>query len=188
MNDPRILPPDLPVPLDDGACRHLPGLRMPALALPATTGGTIDLGCPSTAWTVLYCFPRASEADAPAPPGWDRIPGARGCTAQACDFRDHHQRLVTLGAVVFGISTQAPAAQTEVATRLKLPFALLSDAGFGLTAALRLPTFTAGSLRLLRRLTLVVRAGVIETVFYPVFPPDQSAALVIDWLTGRPTR
>ncbi len=188
MSDPRILPPDLPVPPDDGACRHLPGSRIPTLALPATTGGTVDLGRPSSAWTVLYCFPRASEANAPPPPGWDRIPGARGCTAQACDFRDHHQRLVALGAVVFGISTQAPATQREVATRLKLPFALLSDTDFGLTAALRLPTFTAGGLSLLRRLTLVVRAGVIETVFYPVFPPDRSTAPVIDWLARRRTQ
>lgn len=186
MSGPRILPPDLPVPPDDGTCRHLPGLRMPTLALPATTGGTVAVGCSSSAWTVLYCFPRASEAHAP-PPGWDRIPGARGCTAQACDFRDRHQRLVALGAVVFGISTQAPAAQKEVATRLKLPFALLSDAGFGLTAALHLPTFTASGLRLLRRMTLVVRASVIETVFYPVFPPDRSAAPVINWLTRRRT-
>ncbi len=157
---------------------------MPPLQLPATTGGTIDPGRPSSAWTVISCFPRASEAHAPPPPGWDRIPGARGCTAQACDFRDHHQRLVARDAIVFGISTQTPAAQKEVATRLKLPFALLSDAGFGLTAALRLPTFTAGGLRLLRRLTLVVRAGVIETVFYPVFPPGRSAAPVLDWPTG----
>jgi len=187
VSDPRILPPDLPVPPDDGACRHLPRLRMPVVTLPATTGGTVDLGHPNPGWTVLYCFPRASEADTPTPPGWDRIPGARGCTAQACDFRDHHHRLVALGAVVFGISTQAPAPQKEVATRLELPFALLSDAGFALTTALRLPTFTVGGQRLLRRLTLVVRAGVIETVFYPVFPPDRSAAPVIDWLTHRRT-
>lgn len=96
--------------------------------------------------------------------------------------------MTALGTAVFGISTQAPAAQKEVATRLKLSFALLSDAGFGLTAALHLPTFTAGGLRLLRRATLVVRAGVIETVFYPVFPPDRSAAPVINWLTRGPTR
>lgn len=160
---------------------------MPAVALPATTVGTVDLGRPNSGWTVLYCFPRASEADTPTPPGWDRIPGARGCTAQACDFRDHHQSLVALGAIVFGISTQARTAQKEVATRLELPFALLSDAGFGLTTALRLPTFAVGGRRLLRRLTLVVRAGAIETVFYPVFPPDQSAAPVIDWLTHSRT-
>src|SRR5665213_904142 len=165
MTDPQRLPPDLPVPPDDGACRHLPGLWMPALALPGTAGGTVDLGHPAATWTVLYCFPRASQPDAPPPPDWDRIAGARGCTAQACDFRDHHQRLVALGAVVFGISTQTPAVQQEVATRLRLPFELLSDDGFPLTKALDLPTFTAGGLRLLRRLTLVVRHGVIETVF-----------------------
>jgi len=187
MIDPRRLPPDLPAPPDDSACRHLPGLRMPTLALPGTAGGTVDLGHRAATWTVLYCFPRASQPDAPPPPDWDRIPGARGCTAQACDFRDHHQRLAALGVVVFGISTQTPAAQQEVAARLGLPFELLSDEGFRLTEALCLPTFTAGGLRLLRRLTLVVRHGVIETVFYPVFPPDHSAAPVIDWLTTRQT-
>ena len=187
MDDPRILPPDLPTPPDDGACRHLSGLRMPAVALPGTGGATVDLGRPTAAWAVLYCFPRASQPHAPPPPDWDRIPGARGCTAQACDFRDHHQRLTALGAVVFGISTQTPAAQREVATRLRLPFELLSDEGFPLTRALGLPTFTAGGLRLLRRLTLVVRNGVIETVFYPIFPPDRSTTPVIDWLASRQT-
>jgi peroxiredoxin len=137
---------------------------------------------------VLYCFPRASQSDAPPPPDWDRIPGARGCTAQACDFRDHHLRLVALDAVVFGISTQTPAALREVATRLRLPFELLSDESFTLTRALGLPTFTAGGLRLLRRLTLVVRHGVIETVFYPIFPPDRSTSPVIDWLASRQTQ
>jgi peroxiredoxin len=187
MTDPQRLPPDLPVPPDDGACRHLPGLRMPALALPGTAGGMVDLGRATPAWTVLYCFPRASQPDAQPPSDWDRIPGARGCTAQACDFRDHHQRLVALDAVVFGISTQTPAAQREVAARLRLPFELLSDESFPLTGALGLPTFTAGGLRLLRRLTLVVRHGVIETVFYPIFPPDRSTAPVIDWLASRQT-
>ena len=187
MTDPQRLPPDLPVPPDDGACRHLPGLRMPALALPGTGGGTVDLGRATPAWTVLYCFPRASQPGDPPPPDWDRIPGARGCTAQACDFRDHHQPLIALGAVVFGISTQTPAALQEIATRLLPPFELLSDDGFQLTEALRLPTFTAGGPRLLRRQTLVVRHGVIETVFYPIFPPDRSTVQLIEWLANRQT-
>ena len=136
---------------------------------------------------VLYCFPRASQPGDPPPPDWDRIPGARGCTAQACDFRDHHQPLIALGAVVFGISTQTPAALQEIATRLLLPFELLSDDGFQLTEALRLPTFTAGGPRLLRRQTLVVRHGVIETVFYPIFPPDRSTVQLIEWLANRQT-
>ena len=187
MTDPERLPPDLPVPLDDGACRHLPGLRMPALALPGTGDGTVDLGRATPAWAVFYCFPRASQPGVPPPPDWDRIPGARGCTAQACDFRDHHQRLAALGAVVFGISTQTRAVQQEVATKLHLPFELLSDDGFRLTEALGLPTFAAGGLRLLRRLTLVVRHAVIEAVFYPIFPPDRSTVPVIDWLASRQT-
>lgn len=188
MSDPHQLPPDLPAPSDDGACHHLPGLRVPTVTLPASSGGTIDLGCPISGWTVLFCFPRASQPDAPPPPGWERIPGARGCTAELCDARDRHRRLVGLGARVFGISTQTPAAQQEIAMRLRLPFALLSDAEFRLTEALLLPIFTAGGLRLLRRLTLLVRHGVIETVFYPIFPPDRHVAEVIAVLAAREGR
>ncbi|MCW5737378.1 MAG: hypothetical protein KIS73_24855 [Enhydrobacter sp.] len=90
MDDPRILPPDLPMPPDDGACRHLPQLRTPAVVLPGTAGWTVDLGRATSAWTVLYCFPRANQPDSQPPPDWNWIPGARGCTAQSCDFRDHH--------------------------------------------------------------------------------------------------
>jgi peroxiredoxin len=90
MGDPRILPPDLPMPPDDGACRHLPQLRTPTVVLPGTAGGTVDLGRATSAWTVLYCLPRANQPDSQPPPDWNWIPGARGCTAQSCDFRDHH--------------------------------------------------------------------------------------------------
>ena len=130
-------------------------------------------------------FPRASQPGVQPPSDWDRTPGARGCTAQARGFHDHHQRLVALDAVVFGISSQTSAAQREVATRQRLPFELLSDENFPLTGALGLPTFTAGGPRLLRHLTLVVRHGVIETVFYPILPPDRTTAPVIDWLASR---
>jgi peroxiredoxin len=185
MSDPSRLPPDLPAPPDDGAGRHLPGLRLPAVTLPASGGGRVDLGRPIPGWTVLFCFPRASQPDAPPPPDWDRVPGARGCTAELCDVRDRHQRLVGLGARVFGISTQTSLVQQEIATRLSLPFRLLSDAEFQLTEALLLPTFIAGGMRLIRRLTLLVRQGVIETVLYPVFPPDRHAAEVIAVLAAR---
>jgi peroxiredoxin len=114
------------------------------------------------------------------------IPGARGCTPQACDFRDHHHELAARGAEVFGLSTQTTAYQREMAERLHLPFAVLSDADFALTDTLRLPTFEAGGLRLLKRLTLVVRDGLIETCFYPVFPPDAHAGEVMDWLKVHP--
>lgn len=185
MNDPRALPPDLPAPSDDGGARHLPGLRLPAVTLPATGGGHVDLGDPNPAWTVLLCFPRASQPDVPPPAGWDLIPGARGCTAELCDARDQHAHLAGLGARVFGVSTQTPGVQQEIATRLILPFALLSDAAFRLTDALRLPSFTAGGSRLLRRLTLLVRRGRIETVFYPIFPPDRHVAEVVAALAAR---
>lgn len=175
------LPEDLVAPVDDGACDHLPGLRLPALALPATTGPSVDLSS-LPGLTVLYAYPRTGQPDQPLPTDWDVIPGARGCTPQSCAFRDHHAELAAAGARVFGLSTQDTAYQTEAAGRLHLPFPLLSDAEGGLARALNLPTFQVDGMTLLRRVTLILHDGVIQKVFYPVFPPDQNAAQVLAWL------
>jgi peroxiredoxin len=179
------LPADLPVPVDDGACDHLPGLPVPARPLPATHGAPVDLAA-LAGRTVVYAYPRTGEPDQDPPPGWDAIPGARGCTPQSCAFRDHHQELQALGARVFGLSTQSTAYQQAAATRLHLPFALLSDADLTFAHALRLPLFTVAGMTLIKRLTLVIRDGRIEHVFYPVFPPDQNAAVVTAWLAAHP--
>jgi len=122
----------------------------------------------------------------PLPEGWDMIPGARGCTPQTCSFRDQHRELLERKAEVFGISTQTSEYQREMAGRLHLPFEILSDAEFKLCSALRLPTFEVDGMRLMKRLTLIVRAGRIEQVFYPVFPPNESADQVLRWLTAHP--
>jgi peroxiredoxin len=189
QHDPTVLPEDLPVPVDDGACDHLPGRELPRVALPATTGGAIDLSALGGR-LVIYCFPRAGRPEVPSPTGWDQIPGARGCTPQSLAFRDHHQKIRSLHAEVFGISAQSQEDQAEISDRLKLPFPLLSDARLEFARALDLPTFTADGMTLIRRLTMIVTDGVIEKVFYPVFPPDKAADEVIVWLLAhhlRPT-
>ena len=135
---------------------------------------------------MIYCYPRTGRPGEPLPDGWDAIPGARGCTPQSCAFRDHHRELADLGAEVYGLSTQTTDYQREMAERLHLPFEVLSDARFALTDALRLPTFEVDGMRLIKRLTLIVRDQRIEHVFYPVFPPNESAAQVIDWLERHP--
>ncbi|WP_439535476.1 DUF1499 domain-containing protein [Methyloversatilis sp.] len=175
------LPDDLPVPLDDGAAAHLEGMHLPALALPRTDGGTIDLAA-LRGLRVIYVYPMTGRPDSPLPDGWDAIPGARGCTPQSCAFRDHHAELAALGAGVFGLSSQSGPYQQEAAARLLLPFPLLSDDGLQLKTALRLPTFTAAGLELYRRLTLITDDARIVKVFYPVFPPDRNAADVLTWL------
>jgi peroxiredoxin len=175
------LPEDLPVPADDGACDHLTGSRLPALVLMSTAGTRLNLAeLPGR--TVVYCYPRTGRPDQELPGGWDSIPGARGCTPQSCAFRDHYQELQGLKTGVYGLSTQDTAYQQEVAERLRLPFPLLSDADLGVTRALRLPTFTVDGMTLIKRVTLIIEDGKIIKLFYPVFPPDQNAANVIDWL------
>jgi peroxiredoxin len=178
-------PRDLPAPVDDGAARHLVGLSLPALALPSTAGRLVDLSAPGTGVTVLYCYSRTGHPNEPLPAGWDAIPGARGCTPQACSYRDHQAELQALGAAVYGVSTQSTAYQQEMVARLHLPFEVLSDAAGRFTDALRLPTFEAGGERLLKRLTLVTRGGRIEACFYPIFPSDADVPAVLAWLRKR---
>ena len=178
---PTQLPVGLPVPEDDGAADHLPGKRLPPVALKSTAGNVVDLSALAGV-TVAYCFPMMGRPDGEMPVGWDEIPGARGCTPQSCAFRDHHAVLRSLGARVFGISAQESAFQKQIAERLHLPFELLSDQDLVLAEALRLPLLEAEGLRLLRRLTLIVADGQIQKVFYPVFPPDKNAEEVVQWL------
>jgi peroxiredoxin len=175
---------DLPAPEDDGACDHLVGMLLPPVALVATDGRVVEpSGLPGR--TVLYLYPRTGRPDEPTPTGWDAIPGARGCTPQACAFRDHYHELRALGADVYGLSTQDTAYQQEAAARLHLPFPLLSDIELAFTDALRLPTFEVDGMTLTKRATLIVRDGVIEHVFYPVFPPDRNAEDVLTWLRAH---
>jgi len=173
------LPADLPVPTDDGAAAHLPGMRLPRVALQSTGGRLVDVGALGQGRTVLYLYPRTGRPDRGVPPGWDSIPGARGCTPESCGFRDHFAELQALGAGVFGVSTQATAYQREAVQRLNLPFELLSDARLELTAAMRLPTFQFEGETLLKRLTMIVLDGRVEHVYYPVFPPDRHAEEVV---------
>lgn len=186
--DYHALPPDLPVPMDDGAADHLPGRRLPALELPSTGGGApVDLAVAAAraGTLVLYVYPRTGTPGEPSPDGWDAIPGARGCTPQSCAFRDHHAELRALGADVLGLSAQPGEEQAAFAAREHLPFALLSDPGLRLAGALALPTFEAGGMRLYKRITLVAEDGAIAKAFYPVFPPDRNAADVLAWLRER---
>lgn len=172
----------IPAPLDDGAADHLIGLALPAVALPATDGRTVQLATLHDL-IVIYAYPMTGRPDTPLPNGWDLLPGARGCTPQSCAFRDHADELARLGVThIYGLSTQDTDYQREAAQRLHLPFAILSDANLQLANALKLPTMQVDGKTLLKRLTIIARQGVIIQTLYPVFPPDQNAAAVIGWL------
>jgi peroxiredoxin len=185
MRDPHELPAGLPVPEDDGAAAHLSGAELPDLSLPATDGTDVGLREAGKDLLVLYVYPRTGTPGEPLPPGWDEIPGARGCTPQNCSFRDLHGDLRELGAAVYGLSAQPLSEQREFAEREAMPYPLLNDSGLGLEEALGLPTFEAGGMRLYKRLTAIAIGGRIEKVFYPVFPPDRNAADVVGWLRAR---
>jgi peroxiredoxin len=182
LHDPTQLPGDLPVPQDDGAARHLQSSRLPDIALAATDGSSVNLS-KLRGRTVVYVYPRTGRPGQALPTGWDAIPGARGCTPQSCGFRDPVAEMKGLRVdALYGLSTQDIAYQREVAERLHLSFAILSDAEMKLTGAMRLPTFSVDGMTLLKRMAWVIDDGVLTKVFYPVFPPDRSAAQVVDWL------
>jgi peroxiredoxin len=176
------LPANLPVPEDDGAADLLAGMALPALRLPSSLGGTVDLAEVDGGCLVAYVYPRTGTPGEPSPAGWDDIPGARGCTPQSCAYRDSLAEFSSLGAAVVGISAQSPEEQREFAEREHIPFPLLSDSSLQLAGELRLPTFEADGMTLYKRLTLAAEEGKIVKVFYPVFPPDRNAAEVLDWL------
>ena len=184
------LPPDLPAPADDGACDHLPGSRVPSVRLASTGGGVVDLAETAQRPAVFFFYPRTGEPGKAAGPGWDAIPGARGCTPQSCGFRDLHREFTKLGVSVFGVSTQETDYQREFVTRNHVPFELLSDRDLLLTRALRLPTFEypvegGGPTTLIKRMAWFVERGSIERIWYPVFPPDRNAETVLAWLRER---
>jgi peroxiredoxin len=183
--DPYTLPADLPVPEDDGAAVHLEGTRVPRLELPTTDQRALDLAEAAQRLLVLYVYPRTGKPGEPLPTGWDEIPGARGCTPQACAFRDLHAEIAAAGAHTLGLSAQSVAEQHEVVGRLGLPYALASDPLLTVAEALGLPTFEVDGMRLYKRLTLIADRGEIVKVFYPVFPPDRNAADVLEWLRAN---
>ncbi|CAN5688085.1 hypothetical protein BH18ACT15_BH18ACT15_10280 [soil metagenome] len=184
-HDPTWLPPDLPIPEDDGAADHLPSRHIPSVSLPSTEGHPLDLGALASQPLVLYVYPSMGRPGESPAPGWDETPGARGCTPQSCAFRDRHGQFEELGYSVAGLSAQTPEEQDEAARRLGLTFPLLADPTRRLDEALRLPTFVIAGMTLYKRLTLIADGQRVEKVFYPVFPPDENAGEVLEWIRGR---
>ena len=183
--NPMTLPDNLPRPEDDGGAAHLTGKRMPSLVLQSTLGEPVDLSV-LPGRVIVYAYPMTGVPGVELPPGWNDIPGARGCTPQTLSFQNEKEVFSELGVTIFGLSTQTPSYQKELSGRLDLSFPILSDDKFIMTDALHLPTMTVADMRLIKRLTLVIDNGFIVHVFYPVFPPNESAAQTLAWLRQNP--
>jgi peroxiredoxin len=182
---PPPLPASLPIPEDDGAADHLVGQSIPSLRLETTLGQVVDLREMAAGRLVLFVFPRIGRPDQADPLGWNNIPGARGCTQQSCGYRDLNREFTDAGYTVAGLSAQTTKEHAEAAARLHLQFQLLADPHLKLRDTLRLPFFSAGGWTLYRRLTLVAEESRIVKVFYPVFPPQENAQQVLDWIRLR---
>lgn len=181
MKDLNKLPADLPVPVDDGACDHLLGSRLPSVSLISTSDKSIDISS-LEGTVVIFFYPMNGNPDAPPMIGWNDIPGARGCTPQVCSFRDDFSKLESLDVKVFGVSSQPLVDQKEASARLSLPYELLNDSQLELTRAMNLPTFVYELSTYIKRITIITIDGVIRKTFYPVFPPDNNVRDVIKWV------
>jgi peroxiredoxin len=178
---------DMPSALSDARLAvDLVGVAVPGLTLDSTAG-PINLAHLAAGPLVLFVYPHATGLpDAPVS-DWDLIPGARGCTAEACGFRDHRDRLRELGAEVAGLSVQTVREQQDFAARVGVHFRLISDPRQQLAATLGLPTFSKDAKTFYRRLTLLARDGRIVKVWSPVADPERHAADVADWVERTAT-
>jgi peroxiredoxin len=176
------LPTNLPKPNQDGACDHLLNAKIPNISLPTQDGILLKLSRNDTFRLIVYCFPMTGHPDRPLPDNWDIIPGARGCTSQTCSFRDHYDQLIVQNALPIGLSTQSVEDLKEMSLRLQVPYDVVSDQQLLLASALKLPTFSIGEKKFIKRLTLIIEQSMIKHVFYPVFPPDRHIKEVLEWL------
>ena len=176
-------PLDLPIPLSDDGCLHLENRLMPDIYLPSTVEQSINLSKLS-GWNVVFCYPMTGRPGYAIPDGWLKIPGAAGCTSQVCSYRENFAVFKSNGVGVYGVSCQTLEAQHEAAIRLALTYPLLSDSMFLFSMAMKLPMLEVAGLKLIKRLTLIIKDGVIRKCFYPVFPPDKNVDEVIAWLSN----
>ena len=181
----NTLPENLPIPEDDGAAQHLEGMMFPEIHIESTDGVSVDTAQFKKGITVIYCYPMTGRPDEEVPQGWDEIPGARGCTPETLGYKDKCDAFTSRDVRLYGMSTQTTEYQKEMVDRLGVPFPILSDVNFELTNHLNLPTFEAEGKKLLKRLTMVVKDGIIIKVFYPVFPPDKNAEEVFNWIKDQ---
>jgi predicted ATPase/DNA-binding SARP family transcriptional activator/peroxiredoxin len=172
----------VPVPIDDGACDHLPGIAFPSCVLDSSQG-PLDLADLAATQLVLYVYPGTTKPGQPMLPGLSEMPGGVGCTPQSRAFRDLAAELAASGARVAGLSVQNLADQLEFAQANEMPFPLLADPDRRMGAALKLPTFEVAGRVLYRRVTLVIEQSRVVKVFYPVFPPERNAQEVVAWLS-----
>jgi peroxiredoxin len=180
-----ILPPNLPIPKNDGGCEHLLHQSIPEISLLNQDGNYLKLNRNDTFRVVLYCYSMTGHPDKPLPPNWDSIPGARGCTPETCSFRNHYDAIIKLNAIPIGMSTQAPNDLKEMTKRLMIPYDIVSDTDLKFSNKMNLPTFSINKVTYIKRLTLIIERSVIKKIFYPIFPPDLHIIDVLDWLQNN---
>ena len=179
------LPPNLPIPDDDGGCKHLLHQSIADISLLNQDGNFLKLNRNDTFRIVLYCYPMTGNPWKPLPTDWDKIPGARGCTPQTCSFRDHYDDFIKYNSIPIGLSTQTISDIKEMTQRLVIPYDVVSDSELKFSRTMSLPTFKINNNVFVKRLTLIIDASIIKKVFYPIFPPDLHIKEVLDWLQNN---
>jgi peroxiredoxin len=157
---------------------------LPALEMEWMPGEWIDISALGSDPLVLYCHPGA-EPDAVVLDCEEQTLGADAAECRA--FAEHSLELACLRHRVVGVSSQSASATLRLASAEALPHVVLSDDRLELAEEMGLPTFEVDGTCLYERLTLIVRDGRVEKVFYPVPDPATHAAEVAEWLRDGTT-
>lgn len=125
------------------------GDSAPDFTLPTQTGEAFRLhDMLGKAAIVLYFYPKDDT---------------KGCTDEACSFRDSYEIFKKAGAEVIGISSDSEASHQKFTSKYSLPFVLLSDKKGTLRKQYGVPT-TLGILP--GRVTYVIdKQGVVRHIF-----------------------
>ena len=188
MTDYTSLPADLPVPEDDGAAATSRVRRCRTWTAQAPAGDAVHLDALGAGRTVIYIYPLTGRPGTDLPEGWDDDPRSarlhprglrlpRPLPGAARRRRGRGVRPVQPGRP----STSARSSSGSTCRSRCSP-----TPRWSLADELDLPTFEAGGMTLYKRLTLIIRDGMIEHVFYPVFPPNEHADQVLTWLRENP--
>lgn len=177
-----ILPTNMPKFHQDQDCTHLLNKKIPKMSLPNQDENFLKLNREDTFRLVIFCYPMTGNPNLPLPKNWDKIPGASGCTAEVCSFRDNYDELIIQNAIPIGISTQSSKEIKEMTSRLVIPYDVLSDSQYLFSETLNLPFFSTDKKKFIKRLTLIVEKSVIKNIFYPIIHPEKHIYQVLDWL------
>lgn len=149
------------------------GTKAPDFTLPDKDNHPVSLSDFKGKKVILYFYPKDNT---------------KGCTTQACTFRDAYSEFEALGAVVIGVSKDSTRSHTNFASKYELPFLLLSDPKTEVIQAYDVwkekKMYGKTYMGIVRTTYIIDEAGMIEKVYEKV-KPAENADQILEHLKGE---